>query len=352
LADQLLIVEDRSPKGELMETRHRERRHRTTGRAGIAAALGAGLLAAAAPAWAQDYPSKPIRIIVAYTPAGTTDILARAIGQKMTENWGQPVIVDNRPGANGNIGTEVAARATADGYSLLMATAATHSINNTLYPKLSWDAVKDFAPIGLVARVPNLLVVNNSLPVKSVKELVAYAKANPGKLTHGSPGHGSTAHLSMELFKSLTGTRMVHVPYKGSAPVLADLMAGQISLTMDNIPVYLPHAKAGKIRALAVSSGERTSAAPELPTVVEAGVPGLQAVSWFGLVAPARTPQPIIDKVSKEAARILRLPDVHKRIADLGAEPVGGTPREFAAFIQSEIRKWRKVITDAKVELP
>jgi len=297
------------------------------------------------------YPSRPIRIVVAYTPAGTTDILARAVGQKMTESWGQPVIVDNRPGANGNIGTEVAARATPDGYTILMATAATHSINNTLYPGLKWDAVRDFAPISLVALVPNILVVSNALPVRSVKELIAYAKANPGKLTHGSPGNGSTSHLSMELFKSLTGTRMIHVPYKGSAPVLADLMGGQISLTMDNIPVYLPHAQAGKIRALAVGSRKRTPAAPDLPTAEEAGVPGLVAVSWFGLAAPARAPQPIVERLSKETARILKLPDVHKRISDLGAEAVGGTPQEFAAFIQSEIAKWRKVIEDAGVRL-
>jgi len=311
----------------------------------------ATLLLAPSLAVAQPYPAKPIRIIVAYTPAGTTDILARAIGQKMTEAWSQPVIVENRPGANGNIGTEIAARATPDGYTILMATAATHSINNTLYPNLSWDAVRDFAPIGLVALVPNILVVNNALPVKSVKELIAYARANPGKLSHGSPGNGSTSHLSMELFKSLTGTKMTHVPYKGSAPVLADLMGGQISLTMDNIPVYLPQAMAGKIRALAVGSRSRTSAAPELPTAEEAGVPGLVAVSWFGLVAPVRVPRPIVDRLSKESARILKLPDVHKRIKDLGAEPVGGTPQEYAAFIRSEIRKWRKVIQDAGVHL-
>lgn len=318
---------------------------------GFTAAACACLFSLGWAAPAETYPTRPIRIIVAYTPAGTTDILARLVGQKMNEAWGQPVIVDNRPGANGNIGTEIAARATPDGYTILMATAATHSINNTLYPKLAWDAVKDFAPISLVALVPNLLVVNNALPVKSVKELIAYAKANPGKLTHGSPGIGSTAHLSMELFKSLTGTQMIHVPYKGSAPVLADLMAGQISLTMDNIPVYLPYAKAGKIRALAVGSRTRTAAAPDVPTAEEAGVPGLVAVSWFGLVAPARTPGPIVDKLSKETARILKLPDVQKRISDLGAEPVGSTPQEYAAFIQSEIKKWRKVIQDAGVRV-
>jgi len=319
---------------------------------GAGAALAVALLLAPAGAGAAEkFPTKPIRIIVAYTPAGTTDILARAIGQKMTESWGQPVIVDNRPGANGNIGTEIAARATPDGYTILMATAATHSINNTLYPGLSWDAMRDFAPIGLVALVPNILVVNNSLPVKSVKDLIAYAKANPGKLTHGSPGNGSTSHLSMELFKSLTGTRMTHVPYKGSAAVLADVMSGQISLTLDNIPVYLPHAMAGKIRALAVGSRSRSTAAPNLPTAEEAGLPGLVAVSWFGLAAPARVPPQIVNALSKESARILKLPDVEKRIRDLGAEPVGGTPQEFSAFIQSEIKKWRKVIQDAGVRL-
>ena len=300
---------------------------------------------------AQTYPVKPIRIIVAYTPAGTTDILARAVGQKTTVWWGQRVTVHNRRAATGTIATVIAARATPDGYTILMATAATHSINNTLYPGLSWDAVRDFAPIGLVALVPNILVVNNSLPVKSVKELVAYARANPGKLTHGSPGNGSTAHLSMELFKSLTGARMTHVPYKGSAAVLADVTSGQISLTMDNIPVYLPHAMAGKIRALAVGSRTRSTAAPELPTAEEAGLPGLVAVSWFGLAAPARVQPRIVNALSKEAARILKLPDVEKRIKDLGAEPIGGTPQEFASFIQSEISKWRKVIQDAGVRL-
>ena len=307
-------------------------------------------LAATATATAADFPARPIRIIFAYTPAGTTDILARAIGHKMTERWGQPVIVENRPGANGNIGTEIAARATPDGYTLLMATAATHGINNTLYRKLSWDAVRDFAPISLVAIVPNLLVVNNALPVKNVKELIAYAKANPGKLNFGSPGNGATAHLSMELLQSMTGTKMMHIPYKGSAGVLADVMAGQISLSMDNMPVYLPQAKAGKIRALAVSSDQRSPAAPELPTVAET-VTGFSAASWFGLAAPRGTPKAIVDRLSAETARILKLPDVNERLSGLGAQPVGGTPAEFAAFIQSETVKWAKVIKDANVEL-
>ena len=316
----------------------------------LAAVLGGGL-AHGGLVHAQAYPAKPIRIIVAYTPAGTTDILARAIGQKLNEAWGQPVIIDNRPGANGNIGTEVAARATADGHTLIMATSGTHGINPSLYRKLGWDAVKDFAPVSLVATVPNILVVNNSLPVKSVKDLIAYAKANPGKLNYGSPGNGSTAHLSMELFKTMTGTSLNHIPYKGSAGVLADLMGGQISATMDNIPVYLPQVKAGKIRALAVSPAKRTPAAPELPTVAEAGVAGYDSGAWFGLLAPTGTPKPVVDKLAAETARILKLADVSRRISELGAEPIGSTPERFAAHIKSEIARWAKVIRDANVEL-
>lgn len=300
---------------------------------------------------AQSYPTKPIRIIVAYTPAGTTDILARIIGQKMSENWGQPVIVENRAGAAGNIGTELAAKATPDGYTLIMGTAGTHGINVSLYRKLNWHSLRDFAPVSLVAMVPNIMVVNNSLPIKSVKDLIAYAKANPGKLSYGSPGNGSTAHLSMELFKSMTGTNLVHIPYKGSAGVLADVMGGQIAVTIDNMPVYLPQVKTGKIRALAVSPAKRSSAAPDIPTVAEAGVPGYDSGAWFGLLAPAGTPRAIVEKLSAETARILKLPDVSKRISELGAEPVGSTPAQFTALIKDEIAKWAKVIKDANVEL-
>jgi tripartite-type tricarboxylate transporter receptor subunit TctC len=316
----------------------------------LAAAAGSAI--AAAPSGpAANYPDKPIRIIVAYTPAGATDILARAVGQKMTEAWGQPVIIENRPGANGNIGTDVAARATPDGYTLLMVTAGTHGVNPGLYRKLPWDAVKDFAPVSLVAMVPNIMVVNPSLPVKSVKEFVAYAKANPGKLSYGSPGLGSTAHMSVELFKTMTGVDMLHVPYKGSAGVMQDVIAGQIAVTIDNMPPYLPQVKAGKLRALAVSPARRSPAVPDLPTIAEAGVPGYDAGAWFGLVAPAGTPKPIIDKLAAETQRILKIPDVAERLSGLGAEPVGNSPDEFAAFIKAEIAKWKKVIQDAKVEL-
>ena len=300
---------------------------------------------------ATAFPNKPIRIIVAYTPAGTTDILARAIGQKMSETWGQPVIVDNRAGAAGNIGTEVAARSTPDGHTLIMGTAGTHGINVSLYRKLSWHPVNDFAPVSLSAMVPNIMVVNNSLPVKNVKEFIAHVKANPGKLSYGSPGNGSTAHLSMELFKSMTGSNIVHIPYKGSAGVLADVMGGQIAVTIDNMPPYIPQVKAGKIRALAVSTNKRSSAMPDLPTIAEAGVPGYEAGAWFGLLAPAGTPKAILAQLSAESARILKLPDISKRISELGAEPVGSTPEQFAALINSEIAKWAKVIKDANVEL-
>ncbi|MCC7081361.1 MAG: tripartite tricarboxylate transporter substrate binding protein [Burkholderiales bacterium] len=318
----------------------------------ITAALGCVAVLGCAGAAAQGaYPTKPIRIIVAYTPAGTTDILARALGQKITEAWSQPVIVDNRPGANGNIGTEVAAKAAADGYTLLMATAGTHAINPTLYPKLQYDAVRDFAPVSLVATVPNILVVNNALPVKNVKELIAYAKANPGKLAHGSPGIGSTGHLSAELFKSMTGIRMTHVAYKGSAPTLQDLMSGQIQVVIDNIPVYLPQVKAGKIRALAVTTAKRSPAAPELPTIDEAGVKGYEASTWFALFAPAGTPTAIVARLSAETRRILELVDMRERLLGLGAQPAGCTPEELARFVQAEIAKWAKVIRDANVTL-
>ena len=318
-----------------------------------AAAAGIAVLATATLALAQPagYPAKPIRIVVAYTPAGATDILARTIGQKMTEAWGQPVIIDNRPGANGNIGTEYAAKATADGYTLLMVTAGTHGINPSLYRKLGFDAVKDFAPVSPVAMVPNIFVVNNAVPAKDVKEFIAYAKANQGKLNYGSPGAGSTAHLSMELFKSMTGIQMQHIPYKGSAGVLADLIGGQIVTTMDNMPPYVPQVKAGKIRALAVSPTRRSPALPDVPTVAEAGVAGYDSGAWFGLVAPANTPKDIVNKLSRETARILKLPDVSARLADLGAESVGSTPEQFSAHIKAEIAKWAKVIKDANVEL-
>ncbi len=305
------------------------------------------------PAWtqAQNFPTKPIRIIVAYTPAGATDILARVVGQKMSEAFGQPVIIDNRPGANGNIGTDVAAKATPDGHTLIMVTAGTHGINPGLYRKLPWDAVKDFAPVSLVATVPNILVVNNSVPVKSVKDFIAHLKANPNKFNYGTPGNGSTAHLSMEMFKTATGTSIQHIPYKGSAGVMADVIGGQIIATLDNLPPYMQQVKAGKLRALAVSAAKRSPAVPDIPTIAESGVSGYNSGSWFGLLAPAGTPKPVIDKLATETQRILKLPDVAERLSALGAESVGDRPEQFTAHIKSEIAKWAKVIKDANVEL-
>lgn len=297
------------------------------------------------------YPTKTMRIIVPYTPAGTTDILARAMGQKFTEAWSQPVLVDNRPGANGNIGTEVAAKAAPDGYTLLMGTAATHGTNPGLYPKLQFDAVRDFAPISLVAVVPNIVVVTNSLAAKNLPDLITYAKANPGKLSHGSPGQGSTGHLSAELLKSMTGAVMTHVPYRGSAPVLQDLMGGQLQVVIDNMPPYLSQVRAGKIRALAVTSAKRSPAAPQLPTVAETGVKGYEASSWFGFFAPAGTPPDILAKLAAETQRILQLPDMKDRLLSLGAQPAANTPDEFAVFVRDEIAKWGAVIRNAGVRI-
>jgi tripartite-type tricarboxylate transporter receptor subunit TctC len=297
------------------------------------------------------YPTRTIRIIVPYTPAGTTDILARAIGQKFTQAWSQPVLVDNRPGANGNIGTEVAAKAAPDGYTLLMGTAATHGTNPSLYPQLPFDAQRDFTPISLVALVPNIVVVANSLSAKNLQDLIAYAKANPGKLSHGSPGQGSTGHLSAELLKSMTGAVMTHVPYKGSAPVLQDLTGGQVQVAIDNLPPYLPQVRAGKIRPLAVTSAKRSPAAPQLPTVAEAGVKGYEASSWFGLFAPAGTPPDIVARLAAETQRIVQLPEMKDRLLALGAQPAANTPAEFAAFVRDEIAKWGTVIRNAGVRM-
>ena len=293
---------------------------------------------------ATAFPNKPIRIIVAYTPAGTTDILARAIGQKMSETWGQPVIVDNRAGAAGNIGTEVAARSTPDGHTLIMGTAGTHGINVSLYRKLSWHPVNDFAPVSLSAMVPNIMVVNNSLPVKNVREFVAHVKANPGKLSYGSPGNGSTAHLSMELFKSMTGSNIVHIPYKGSAGVLADVMGGQIAVTIDNMPPYIPQVKAGKIRALAVSTNKRSSAMPDLPTIAEAGLRGYELVGWYSMVAPAGTPREIVTKLNETIRLAVATPDVKDRYAEIGADVFVSSPEEFAVFIKAEIERWHEIV--------
>jgi tripartite-type tricarboxylate transporter receptor subunit TctC len=290
------------------------------------------------------YPSKPVRLVVPFPAGGTTDILARAVAQKLAETWGQSVIVDNRPGAGGNIGTELVAKAPPDGYTLLMGTVGTHAINASVYSKLPYDPVKDFTPVILVAGVPNVLVVNPALPVNSVPGLVAYAKAHPDTLNFASSGSGTSIHLSGELFKVLTGVRMMHVPYKGSAPALADLMGGQVQLMFDNLPSSLPFVKAGRLRALAVTSVTRAAALPDTPTLAESGVPGFEASSWFGILAPAGTPHDVVMCIDTEVARWLASTEARDKLAAQGAIAAGGTPEDFARHIAAESAKWARVV--------
>ena len=303
-------------------------------------------------AQAPTYPTKPIRLVVPFPPGGATDILARDVAQKLTESWGQAVVVDNRPGAGANIGTELVAKSAPDGYTLLMGTVGTHAINPSLYAKLPYDHVKDFAPVILVAGVPNVLVVNPALPVNSVAELIAYAKANPGKLNFASSGSGTSIHLSGELFKVMAGVEMVHVPYKGSAPAVQDLIGGQVQLMFDNLPPSLPQIKAGKLRALAVTSAARAPALPDVPTMAEAGLPGFEASSWFGILAPTGTPPAIVAKLNAEIAKWLATPEAKEKLAKQGANAAGGSPEDFAKHIAAETAKWAKVVKDsgAKVD--
>jgi tripartite-type tricarboxylate transporter receptor subunit TctC len=301
-------------------------------------------LGVASTARAETYPSRPIKIVVPFPPGGATDILGRIVGQKLQETWGQPVVIDNRPGAAGNVGMGQVAKATPDGYTLVMGTAPTHAINRHLYAKLPFDPEKDFAPVTLVAAVPNILVVTPSLPATSVKELIALAKSQPGRLNFGSSGSGATHHLNGELFKIMTGVDMVHVPYKGSAPALADLMGGQIQLMFDNMPSALPQVKAGKLRALAVTSAKRSPAAPDVPTMAEAGVPGFEATAWFALFAPAGTPGDIVTQLNTTIAKHLTAPDMRDRLLTMGGEFNPMTPEQFAAFIRAESVKWGEVV--------
>ncbi len=309
------------------------------------AAATAGALPLAASA--QSYPSKPITIIVPFSAGGTTDILARVVGQALTTELGQSVIVDNRAGAGGNIGASLAAKAPADGYTLFMGTVGTHAINAALYKKMPFDPIKDFAPLTRVANVPNLLVANPAQPYKTVQELIAYAKANPGKVNFGSSGSGSSIHLSGELFKSMAKVDMQHVPYKGSAPAVTDLLGNQIGIMFDNMPSAIQHVRSGKLRPLAVTTAKRSPELPDVPTIAEAGVPGYEATSWFGLFAPAGTPAPVVAQLNKAIVKVLNLPDVKKKIAEQGGEVVAETPEQFAAFIQKEAVKWGKVVKES-----
>ena len=293
------------------------------------------------------YPSKPIRLVVPFPPAGPTDVVARLVGQKLAERWNQQVVVENRAGAGGTIGAELVARTAADGYTLLMGSTANMAVNVTLYAKLSYDPMKDFVPVNLAAITPNLMVVNPSLPVANVREFIALAMAKPASINYASGGSGTPSHLAAELFKTMAGIQMNHIPYKGSIPALTDVMGGQVTLMFDSMPSALPLVKSGRLKALAQTGAKRSASVPELPTIGESGLPGYEVAGWFGLFAPAGTPRDIVTKLSNEITLVLNLPDVKERYSLLGAEPGPGNPAEFAQFLASEIAKWAKVIRDS-----
>ncbi len=297
---------------------------------------------------ADVYPVRPIRMIVAYPPGGGTDQVGRMMADQLTQQLGQNVVVDNRGGATGNIGTELAARAVPDGYTLLMGNVAPNAVNVSMFKKLGFDPVKDFSPISLVAITPNILVAHPSLPVKTVKDLVALAKAKPGTLNFPSAGVGSSSHLAGELLKSLAKIDMVHVPFKGGGPALVAMISGEVQIMFATMPAAMPHVKSGKARAIAVTTAKRSLAMPELPTIAEAGVTGYEASTWYGLLAPVKTPKPVVDRLHAETVKILAGP-ARQRLEVQGFEPIGGTPAEFSAYIKSEIAKWAKVIKDANI---
>jgi tripartite-type tricarboxylate transporter receptor subunit TctC len=311
-------------------------------------ACGITALAAHGGAFAQtSYPTKPIRIIAQFQPGTSTDILARVIAQKFTEAWGQQVVVDNRPGAGGIVGTEIGARAAPDGYTLTMGVSSAFGINPSLYSKLPYDAVRDFAPISNIALTPQTLVTSPSSAYRSVKDLVAAAKARPGAITFASLGSGSTSHLTAEMFRSAAGIRLNHIPYKGSPAAHGDVMTGQVAIMFDAIPATLPHIKSGRLRGLGIGTQTRSQLLPELPTIAEAGYPGFEAVGWIGLVAPAKTPTAILDKLNAEIVRMQKEPDVKERLNALAFTPVAGTRAEFAAFMKSEIAKWGQAVRES-----
>ncbi len=293
---------------------------------------------------AQPYPAKPIRFVVPYPAGGPLDTVARLLGQKVSESTRQPVVVDNKPGAGGNIGADAVAKSPADGYTILMGAVATHAINPTLYSSIPYDAIKDFVPVTQVASTPNVLVVNPSVPASTVREFIAYAKANPGKLNFGSGSTGSAGHLAGELFKTMAGVDMTHVPYKGAAPAMTDLIGGQIQLMFDNLASSLAQVRAGKVKALAVTIANRSALAPELPTIAESGLPGFDISTWFGIFVPAGTSREVVERLHAEFVKALAAPEVREKMVNLGAEPVGNKPEEFAAYIRTELDKYARVI--------
>ena len=307
------------------------------------------LLTSANASLAQSYPDKPIRIVVTFPAGGPTDAVARPISQSLSTTWGQPVIIDNRGGAGGIVGTEIVAHSAPDGYNLLIGTAGGMSINPSLHAKLSYDPFKDFAPISMLVINPQILVMHPALAASNVRELVALAKSKPGQLNFASSGTGTATHLGLELFKAATGINVVHVPYKGGAPALTDLIAGQVQLLFISIPSVMPQVKAGRLKALAVSSARRSLSAPEVPTVAESGYPGFEYVNWNALFAPAATPRAIINKLNSEVVKIMRDPDLAQKLVSQGAEPAPGTPEQLAQYMRVDFDRWRKVIRAAGI---
>jgi len=295
---------------------------------------------------AQGYPSKPIRFVVPYAPGGNTDILARLLGQKLSDAWGQQVIIDNRPGAAGTVGAELVARSPADGYTLIMGSFGNIIVANSLYKNLKYDPFKDFASIALVSLPPGILVENPAVPAQNVRELIAYAKSNPGRLNYGSPGAGAWNHLFFELFNASAGISIVHVPYKGIAPAVVDLLGGQVQLAISAFPTALPHIRSGKLRALAVTSAKRSGLMTDVPTVAESGLAGYEAAGWFGVLAPAGTPPAVVTKLNAEINRILELPEIKASLASDGAEPAGGTPVQMTESARAASAKWSKLIRE------
>ncbi len=308
----------------------------------------AGLLGSTA-ALGQSYPTRPVRIVVPFGPGGATDIVARSLAQKLSDAWGQSVIVDNRGGAGGLIGSDMVAKATPDGYTLLLATAA-NAANVVLEPKMPFDLIKDFAPVTHVVNVPFVLTANPKVPANSVKELIALAKAKPGQLNYGTVGVGTSNHLMMELMKSMSGTDIVHIPYKGVGPAIVDLMGGRVNTMLFSIGAALPYLRDGRLKALGITSAKRTPAMPDVPAISET-LPGYDMTPWYGVLAPAKTPRPVIDRLNADILRVLKLPDIQESYAVQGFEPVGSTPQQFAQHIGSMIAKYRRVVADANIKI-
>ncbi len=311
------------------------------------------LASIALPCYASElnYPTKPVRMVVGAAPGGGTDLVARPVAQKLTGAWGQQVVVDNRPGAAGTIGTETVARAQPDGYTILMGSITTNAVNQALYKKLNYDPIKDFVPVSLVISAPQLLAVHHSVPVRTIRELIVLAKAKPGQLNYASAGSGSSPQLTFELFKRAAGIDIIHIPYKGTGPAIIDLVAGHVQMMITGIVAPMPHVKAGRLRGIAVTSAKRAAALPDLPTFAESGVPDFDVSTWFGAFFPAGTPRSIVAKLNGEIRRILEMPDIRQYFLDQGAYPAANTPEQFAAFVKSEVERWGRVVRETGVKV-